>query len=116
LKKLEVVERETTSNARKPVPSYQSWFSTQHRGQCRTAAFSPDGLFFATGSEDTSLKVLDTALIKNQASNTASNTEEKKVVKTLYDHTLKVNEVTFHPNGAVLASCSGFLDIFNQSR
>lgn len=36
--------------------------------------------------------------------------EEKKVIKTLYDHTEAVNEVTFHPNGAVVASCAGTLN------
>ncbi len=64
-------------------------------------AFSRDGVFFATGSKDTSLKVLDVDIIKHSDKN-----EEKKVVKTLYDHTAAVNEVIFHPNGAVLASCS----------
>jgi WD40 repeat protein len=36
--------------------------------------------------------------------------EEKKVIKTLYDHTACVNEIVFHPNGAVVASCA---DDFN---
>jgi WD40 repeat protein len=57
------------SLAPKPKVSFQSlgiysnWFTTQHRGACTAAAFSPDGKYLylnksliATGSEDTSLK------------------------------------------------------------
>lgn len=67
------------------------------------AAFSDDGNFIATGSQDTSLKVLDATVIMSRD----TSGDEKKVIKTLYDHTGPVNEVAFHPNGAVLASCSG---------
>jgi cleavage stimulation factor subunit 1 len=91
-----------------PLPlNYSAWFTTQHRGPCRTAAFSMDGSLIATGSQDASLKVLDAERIKVQHN---ESNEEKKVIKTLYDHTEPVNEVCFHPNGSVLASCS---DDFN---
>jgi cleavage stimulation factor subunit 1 len=70
----------------------------------RAAAFNQDGTLIATGSADTSLKVLDAQAIIRQHSEA---NEDKKVIKTLYDHTGPVNEVKFHPNGAVLASCSG---------
>ncbi|KAI8892317.1 WD40-repeat-containing domain protein [Globomyces pollinis-pini] len=86
---------------------YQPWFTTQHRGSCRASAFSLDGNYLATGSSDTSLKVLDTQLIVKYH---GESSEEKKVFKTLYDHTEAVNETVFHPNGAVLASCA---DDFN---
>lgn len=76
------------------------------------AAFSDDGNFIATGSQDTSLKVLDATVIMSRD----TSGDEKKVIKTLYDHTGPVNEVAFHPNGAVLASCSGkfFAQSFDQ--
>lgn len=86
----------------KQAPMLSTFFSTQHRGGCRAAAFSHDGTLLATGSADTSLKVLDVAAINKKGD------DEKKVIKTLYDHQLAVNEVCFHPNGVVLASCSGF--------
>lgn len=57
----------------------------------------------ATGSEDSSLKVLDVARIKAAYHNGAP---EKPVIRTLYDHIAPVNDVHFHPNGTVLASCS----------
>lgn len=72
-------------------------------------AFSEDGAFIATGSHDTSLKVLDASVIMARD----SSSDEKKVIKTLYDHTGPVNEVAFHPNGAVLASCAGKLSLPN---
>jgi len=31
---------------------------------------------------------------------------DKPVIRTLYDHTEQVNDLSFHPNGLVLASCS----------
>ncbi|KAI8926797.1 WD40-repeat-containing domain protein [Entophlyctis helioformis] len=88
----------------RPVPDYKSWFTTQHRYECRTAAFSGDGKLIATGSMDSTIKLLDAKIIVDQHTN--SKSEEKKVIKTLYDHTAAVNEVQFHPNGYVLASCS----------
>ncbi|KAJ3323161.1 cleavage stimulation factor, 3' pre-RNA, subunit 1 [Boothiomyces sp. JEL0866] len=66
---------------------------------------------------DTSLKVLDAQLIGRK---TRGDGDEKKVLKTLYDHTGPVNEVVFHPNGAVLASCADdfkikFFDLQKQN-
>lgn len=61
----------------------------------------------ATGSHDTSVKLLDVELIKQHH---VEPNDDPKVIKTLYDHTEAVNEVIFHPNGAVLASCA---DDFN---
>ncbi|KAJ3170980.1 cleavage stimulation factor, 3' pre-RNA, subunit 1 [Geranomyces variabilis] len=87
----------------KAAPSLSMWFSTQHREGCRTAAFSTDGKYVATGSEDSSLKVLDVARIKMARGDGGI---EKPVIRTLYDHTGPVNDVQFHPNGTVLASCS----------
>jgi cleavage stimulation factor subunit 1 len=83
-------------------PNYKSRFQTQHRGPGRATAFSPDGNFIATGSEDTTLKVLDVHAIREFQ----NGMEDKRVLKTLYDHTGPVNEVAFHPNGSILASCS----------
>ena len=97
------VEKEfDPTQATKKAPAMSTNFSTQHRGSCRAAAFSLDGNLLATGSQDTSLKVLDVAAINRKGD------EDKRVIKTLYDHSQAVNEVCFHPNGVVLASCSGY--------
>lgn len=82
------------------LPPYQTWFITAHKSACRTACFSADGTLCATGSSDSSLKVMDVSKLN------AKNEEDKPVIRTLYDHTAAVNDAQFHPNGMVLASCS----------
>ena len=91
------------SDAHAPPPDYVTWFTTQHKFEVYTAAFTPDGKFLSTGSKDNSIKILDVDKIK---ASFTTNREEKPVLKTVYDHTGPVNEVAFHPNGRVLASCS----------
>ncbi|KAI9319503.1 WD40-repeat-containing domain protein [Dichotomocladium elegans] len=88
--------------APKPTPEYMQLYYTQHKGPCRTAAFSTDGRFAATGSHDSSLKVLDVAKMKKRTGDVG----DKPVIRTLYDHTAPVNDLCFHPNGLVLASCA----------
>ncbi|PVU93329.1 hypothetical protein BB559_003332 [Furculomyces boomerangus] len=63
-----------------------------------------EGQYFATGSADSTLKVVSTERLKTPADK--ANPDEKPVIRTLYDHRSGVNEVAFHPNGLVLASCS----------
>lgn len=106
---------DSSKKVKKVNPNYRSFFNTQHRGPARAAAFSLDGNFIATGSEDNSLKVLDAFVIQKESAG-----EERKVIKTLYDHTGPVNDVAFHPNGSVLASCSDdcnikFFDLQKQN-
>ncbi|KAJ3294957.1 cleavage stimulation factor, 3' pre-RNA, subunit 1 [Borealophlyctis nickersoniae] len=64
---------------------------------------SLDGKYAATASTDMSLKVIDVSRVK---ANYRGLTDEKPVIRTLYDHLAVVNEVIFHPNGTVVASCS----------
>ncbi|KAI8141496.1 WD40-repeat-containing domain protein [Fennellomyces sp. T-0311] len=86
----------------KVAPSYTQLYYTQHKGPCRTAAFSADGRFAATGSHDSSLKVLDVQKMKKRTGDAG----DKPVIRTLYDHSAPVNDLSFHPNGLVLASCA----------
>ncbi|CDS13860.1 hypothetical protein LRAMOSA06034 [Lichtheimia ramosa] len=88
--------------ATKVPPDYFQLYYTQHKGPCRTAAFSDDGRFAATGSHDSSLKVLDVYKMKKRTGDVG----DKPVIRTLYDHTAPVNDLSFHPNGLVLASCA----------
>ncbi|KAJ3038786.1 hypothetical protein HK097_003034, partial [Rhizophlyctis rosea] len=62
-----------------------------------------DGKYAATGSIDMSIKILDTTRIR---SNFFGVSDEKAVMRTLYDHQAVINEVIFHPNGTIVASCS----------
>ena len=45
-------------------PNFRNSFNTQHRSPVRAAAFSLDGSLIATGSEDTTVKVLDAQVIR----------------------------------------------------
>ncbi|KAL2913593.1 hypothetical protein HK105_206895 [Polyrhizophydium stewartii] len=65
------------------------------------AAYSADGKLAATGSQDTTIKILDAHRIATQLGDSA---EDRKVLRTLYDHQDAINDLAFHPNGFVLAS------------
>ncbi|CAG8489310.1 1925_t:CDS:10 [Funneliformis caledonium] len=84
----------------KPTPNYNLWYITTHRAAATCVRFKKDGKFAATGSADSSLKVLDTSKMKSHSD------EDRPVIRTLYDHTGRVNDLSFHPNGLTLASCS----------
>ncbi|CAG8609482.1 1262_t:CDS:10, partial [Ambispora leptoticha] len=84
----------------KSPPNYNTWYITTHRAASTCAIFSGDGKYAATGSADASLKVLDTSKMNSRSD------EDRPVIRTLYDHTAGVNDLSFHPNGLVLASCS----------
>ncbi|KAJ3101402.1 cleavage stimulation factor, 3' pre-RNA, subunit 1 [Phlyctochytrium planicorne] len=63
-------------------------------------------------SADTSLKVLDVNKIRDaHFGGSSGDPAEKPVIRTLYDHVLPVNDVAFHPNGTVLASCSDDMNV-----
>ncbi|KAI9308203.1 WD40-repeat-containing domain protein [Cunninghamella echinulata] len=93
---------ESITSVSKPAPQYTQLYYTQHKGPCRTSVFSKDGRFAATGSYDASLKLLDVRKMKNRT----GGASDKPVIRTLYDHTAPVNDLSFHPNGLVLASCA----------
>jgi WD40 repeat protein len=87
-------------SAPKAPVTYDPVFVTPTRGISSSAAFSPDGNTFVTGSEDASIKVL-------QLVPTPPGEPSKWILhKTLFDHTAIVNEIAFHPHGHVLASAS----------
>jgi len=96
----------------KPFSNYMTVFTATHKGACRTLSFSPDGRFVATGSSDTSLKVLEVGKMKKDAG------EEKPVIRTFYGHIEAINDVAFHPNGIVLASCAKdcFIKLFDLTK
>ncbi|KAJ1967267.1 hypothetical protein H4R35_006758, partial [Dimargaris xerosporica] len=83
-------------------PNYSQWYVGSHSGACTATAFSADGCYAASGSADSSLKLFDVARLRLRS----ENVEAKPVIRTLYDHADCVNDVAFHPNGMVLASCS----------
>ncbi|KAF9971706.1 hypothetical protein BGZ73_005258 [Actinomortierella ambigua] len=82
------------------APAFNPIYSTTHKDAVTCTAFSRDGRYCATGSADTSLKVLDVFKMK------LPNDDIHPVIRTLYDHTSPVTDLDFHPNGLVLAAAS----------
>lgn len=95
---------------RAPPPAFTTRFVTTHKNAVRVAKFSPDGRYVATGSADTSIKLLDVERMKSQGVKSASGADEggiaHPVVRTFYDHTQPINDLDFHPSADVLVSCS----------
>lgn len=94
---------------------YETCYVTAHKGPCRTAAFHPNGQLIATGSEDSSIKILDVErmLMKSsmpfdmlQQETPQQQMENHPVIRTLYDHTAEITTVDFHPTHHILASGS----------
>lgn len=109
------------------VPEVRLLYTAAHRQACRSAAFSQDGRFCATGCADGSIKILDSEKMRTCAAASsgpmgrARITEEelnKPVVRTLHDHLLGVTCLAFHPVNPTLFS--GSLDksvkIFDLTR
>ncbi|KAL4154281.1 hypothetical protein QTP88_002105 [Uroleucon formosanum] len=104
-------EFETNVICTAPEPSlYETIYVTSHKGACRAGAFSSDGQLIATGSSDSSIKILDVERMLAKAHNIDStgNQEGQRhpVIRTLYDHLEEVTCLEFHPNKPILASGS----------
>eukprot|EP01132_Coremiostelium_polycephalum_P010355 gene10355-12717_t len=85
-------------------------FITTHKNACRCAKFSWDGRYVATGSSDTSIKLLDVNKMRNFNQTKNETTEDfapsRPVIKTFYDNTQPINDLDFHPSAPILASAS----------
>jgi len=112
LKDIRGVDLETDPAVMRPYPNYQTRFITTHKNSCRCARFSPDGKFIATGSADTSIKLLDVekmmsySQLKNESGEGEDMQLTRPVIRTFYDHTAAINDLDFHPFFPVLASCA----------
>eukprot|EP00743_Colponemidia_sp_Colp-15_P004154 GILK01004483.1.p1 GENE.GILK01004483.1~~GILK01004483.1.p1 ORF type:complete len:475 (-),score=51.01 GILK01004483.1:141-1529(-) len=94
-------------------------FTAMHKGASRVARYSHDGQWIATGSADTTVKLLDVKQIQAATERNGSHQEsqsedgalsatdmEKPVVRTFLDHSSRVNDVEFHPRSCILVSAS----------
>ncbi|GAM25829.1 hypothetical protein SAMD00019534_090040, partial [Acytostelium subglobosum LB1] len=90
--------------------SFLTKFITTHKNACRCAKFSWDGKFVATGSSDTSIKLLDVNKMRNYNQTKNETTEDfapsRPVIRTFYDHTQPITDLDFHPSAPILASAS----------
>ncbi|KAF4663732.1 cleavage stimulation factor, 3' pre-RNA, subunit 1 [Perkinsus olseni] len=106
---------EEAKRVTRPTPVVRLRFTTQHKKEVRCVAFSPDGRLCASGSTDTSIKVLETAKMRMHAvaggDATLLRAGERDdglrpVVRTYYDHVGTVTSVSFHPRQPILFSGS----------
>lgn len=94
---------------------YETCYVTAHKGPCRAAKFTKDGQYIATGSIDTSIKVLDVERMLAKSihggdgphhQNDQPGMMDHPVIRTLYDHVEEVTCLDFHPTQQILASGS----------
>ncbi|CAL8096668.1 unnamed protein product [Orchesella dallaii] len=91
-----------------PEPAvYETVYVTAHKAPCRSGAITPDGELVATGSVDTSIKILsvERMLAKSSDIETAEP-QGHPVIRTLYDHNEEVTCLQFHPKEQILISGS----------
>ena len=107
-------ESRQSSHDTVPEPAmYETAYVTSHKANCRAGAFNAEGSLVATGSVDTSIKILDVdrMLAKSQIESMASGNKtidpgSHPVIRTLYDHVEEVTCLRFHPREPLLASGS----------
>lgn len=86
-------------------PTYESKNMTEHKNVVRCARFSPDGRLVATGSADTSIKLLEVEKMRLfMGADGRKDPELRPVIRQFYDHLQPVNDIDFHPQSAVLIS------------
>eukprot|EP00808_Paulinella_micropora_P004728 g14111.t1 len=92
------------------LPEYVAAYVTTHKNAARCAKFSQDGKFVATGSDDTSIKLMTVAAMQQQGQLKSEKGEDysgaRPVLRTYYDHTGPVLGIDFHPIEPFVASCS----------
>ena len=103
-------QSESVSGAPQPA-DYQTVYVTSHKEACRTGTFNKDGTLVATGSVDTSIKILDVDKMIAKSIGEREDTSQPEgnlhpVIRTLYDHTEEVTCIVFHPNEQILVSGS----------
>jgi len=110
------LEYESDVHTNAPEPAlYETCYVTSHKAPCRAGTFSYDGQLIATGSVDSSIKILDVErmlaksaqpLEEAMRESTQQSMETHPVIRTLYDHIEEVTCVEFHPSAQILASGS----------
>lgn len=85
---------------------YITAFIATHKHACTCATFSPDGRYAATGSQDTSIKLLQVDKIESHYLHPSNDGTSNvgAVVMTFYGNTQAINEVAIHPSRPMLAS------------
>ncbi|KAF9083957.1 cleavage stimulation factor, 3' pre-RNA, subunit 1 [Mortierella sp. AD031] len=102
------LDMDPKSSHRTRGPNLKTVYTTTHKEAVTCTTFSKDGRYAASGSADTSLKILDVNKMKLAVNDGAGGggMDVHPVIRTLYDHTTPVTDADFHPNGLVLAASS----------
>lgn len=74
------LDTDPKSTSSRSGPNLSTVYTTTHKDMATSTAFSKDGRYAASGSADTSLKILDVNKMK------LMNDDVHPVVRTLYDH------------------------------
>ena len=103
----------------RPPPQFKTRYTAQHKQGVRSVAFSIDGRLCASGSTDTSIKIMDASrmrmfgLVSGSARSLRplgrdqpQTDELRPVIRTYYDHVGTVTSLAFHPRQPVLYSGS----------
>ncbi|KAF9917758.1 cleavage stimulation factor, 3' pre-RNA, subunit 1 [Linnemannia zychae] len=98
------LDTDPKSSQRTRGPNLKTVYMTTHKEPVTCVVFSKDGRYAASGSADTSLKILDVNKMKLVEQDFGNDVHP--VIRTLYDHTTPVTDCDFHPNGLVLAASS----------
>lgn len=114
------LEVESESSTMAPEAAlYETCYVTAHKAACRAASFNVTGQLVATGSHDSSIKILDVERMLAKSVSPADHLgqetpqqqmETHPVIRTLYDHTAEVTCVDFHPDPTLQILVSGSKD------
>ncbi|CAH8510126.1 unnamed protein product [Heterobilharzia americana] len=114
------LEVESESSTMAPEAAlYETCYVTAHKAACRAASFNSTGQLVATGSHDSSIKILDVERMLAKSVSPADHLgqetpqqqmETHPVIRTLYDHTAEVTCVDFHPDPTLQILVSGSKD------
>uniref|UniRef100_A0A1J3CVL5 Cleavage stimulation factor 50 kDa subunit n=1 Tax=Noccaea caerulescens TaxID=107243 RepID=A0A1J3CVL5_NOCCA len=96
----------------KILPKHESKQLSEHKSVVRCARFSPDGMFFATGGADMSIKLFEVPKVKQMLS---GDTQSRPLIRSFYDHAEPINDLDIHPRSSILISsakdnCIKFFD------
>ena len=106
-------------------PTFKTRYTAQHKQGVRCVAYSADGRLCASGSTDTSIKIMDTSKMRmfgivQSAAGVGQQAHEdlRPVIRTFYDHVGTVTSLSFHPRQPMLftGSTDKTVKVFDLTR
>ena len=106
-------------------PQFKTRYTAQHKQGVRCVAYSADGRLCASGSTDTSIKIMDTSkmrmfgIVQSAAGIGTQQTDDlRPVIRTFYDHVGTVTSLAFHPRQPMLftGSADKTVKVFDLTR